>query len=574
MGWIGGWTGGWDWIVPGLRWAPFALGALWLVLEGIMGALRPDLFHGMLAGLTAAGWLFGLGLPIPALVIVLGLFPVLHHFILIQPSARNAWEDAAGFTRVEGTLRDVWKEEPAEGGGGLGMLLGEATVWRSGRTWELAELTVMLPRGSPWRMPRRRRVRMGGSAGLDPDCSGTTASRRLCLRFSQADHHLRGQSLRAREGESLRIRLRDRAAYYLSAEPLAVYLPIVLGLRERSTPEARGVAAVFRRVGIAHLFAISGLHVGLLYLLFAWLPRALYRAGLGSLPLGQGWVHASSVFRLAATALVWAYVAMIGFPVSAVRAALMGSVLVWNGHWGVRAHPLLVLGFAALAILLPAPSQFYDLSFQMSFLAYFFLLCALGTFGPTWARIRARIRAPLARLNPGRGEDPRPPDVPGAGEGMPGRGAMQDLGRGRRLTDRLLDGVAINLWLTAWITLGMWPLILTTFGRISLVVFIGNLVMIPVMSLLVLPLGVIALATSLALLDSAAGGMAEALVFTVLETSLRGWIALARFLDHLSEFLVITGQPHWPSQAYLLYYTVVLGAVWAVVRPGRDRIGN
>jgi ComEC/Rec2-related protein len=502
----------------------------WLLWEGAAGRLRLDLPHLLGAGLLGASWLLLRRLYSPALLALALLAPLLLHFAWQLPAASRALTGDAGYLRLEGTVRGRWSAGGAQTGGAR-LLLGEAVLWRAGERLPLAELEVVLPRESVWRFPYRGRVRIGGRLAAAPAHPADRPERRLRLTFGEAAHHLRTPLPGFWEGETLR--LRDRAAYYLSPRALAVYLPILLGLRERTTPEARAVAGTFRRVGIAHLFAISGLHVGLLFVLLGGIVGSVQGLWAEHAGRGQGWAHARAATRVGVVAAIWLYIALIGFPIPAVRAALMGTMLVWTGLWGTRSPPVYVLCLAGGVLLVVAPSQIYDLSFQLSFLAYFFLLCALALFRP--------LRVPR--------------------EVAPWR---------RRLT-LVADGCRLNLWMTLLITLGLWPLATATFGQLSLLVFAGNLVMIPLLGLAALPLGLAAFLASLAHLQAAPGGWTERLAFGALDATLRAWVWLAELLDALGGALVIRWRSDMEPRAYLLYYALLLLLIWGLLRWRRSR---
>ncbi|HEX9842120.1 MAG TPA: ComEC/Rec2 family competence protein [bacterium] len=519
------------------RWAPLAGVLAWLAWETAAGHLRPDLPHVLAAGMAGAAWLAGRRLWGAAALAALLLTPLAWHFAVSLPAAQRALHEPRGTVRIEGTVRarSALEHEGAQGAqseGGARLLLGDAVLWRHGERLRLAELEAELPGVSEWAIAHRSRLRIGGT--LRPGPAGVALRRgRLRLAFAAGEHHRVSEPPAAWSGEALRLHLRDRAAYYLSRPALAVYLPVVLGVRERDTPEAREVAGAFRRVGVAHLFAISGLHVGLLYGLFLLLQHW----GLGWLRRGQGWVHAPALRRAGVLAAVWLYIALIGFPIPAVRAALMGSLLVWNEHWGTRSPPLYMLGMAALLLLAGDPSQLYDVSFQLSFGAYFFLLCALGLHRP----------------------------VLGAREG-------RQRPRWRRWLQGGIEGAWLNLWLTVLITAGLWPLVSASFGTISLLVFVGNLVMVPLLGLVVLPAGLAGLATSGLYAGAAPGAWLERAVFSVLDAVLLGWVWLVERLDALSGLLVLAVRLDWPPQVYAGYYAVLLAAIgWGFARRNRRR---
>lgn len=125
---------------------------------------------------------------------------------------------------------------------------------------------------------------------------------------------------------------------------------MLLGWRSGLTDE---ITTPFMKSGAMHLFAISGLHIGLL----AYVLMALLRLpGLSSM-----------VARLVVLPLVWFYIAATGWPASAVRAGLMLTVW-WSASLLRRPpQPLNSLCAAAWLILLWQPRQLFQAGFQLSF---------------------------------------------------------------------------------------------------------------------------------------------------------------------------------------------------------------
>lgn len=92
----------------------------------------------------------------------------------------------------------------------------------------------------------------------------------------------------------------------------------------------------FVRAGTAHLLAISGFHVGLLALLVIWVV---------------GRAAPQRVATAVGTALAWGYVALLGFPDAATRAALLLSLVTAGRLLG---RPVLAAGALGSALLLLA----------------------------------------------------------------------------------------------------------------------------------------------------------------------------------------------------------------------------
>jgi competence protein ComEC len=146
-----------------------------------------------------------------------------------------------------------------------------------------------------------------------------------------------------------RDRLVDRLdRLYEGRAPLVAAL--VLARREGLDPSVRERFAV---TGVAHLLAISGFHVGVV----AGLLFALARAMGVTRPRAM----------LAATACAWVYVALIGFPDAACRAALIMACVALSR---LRGHPPSrwgALACAALILLVLDPTRLGSPGFQLSF---------------------------------------------------------------------------------------------------------------------------------------------------------------------------------------------------------------
>ena len=138
----------------------------------------------------------------------------------------------------------------------------------------------------------------------------------------------------------------------LPSEEGSLLAGIILGAREELSPR---LEESFRRAGMAHVLAVSGLHIGLIALLLLQLFR------LFKIKQDFSW--------LLILILIFIYLSVIGFKPSALRAALMLSL--GAGAFLVKKDkdPLTALALAALIILIVKPLWLFTISFQMSFMA-------------------------------------------------------------------------------------------------------------------------------------------------------------------------------------------------------------
>lgn len=122
----------------------------------------------------------------------------------------------------------------------------------------------------------------------------------------------------------------------------------------------RQVTDAFAGVGLAHLTAVSGFHVGLVVGLLSW---ALRRLGAG-----RRW---SPLLSLPA---VWGYVMICGASPSALRAAAMATVAAVVLSLGRRSNGIAILSVVGLWLLAVRPGLVHDLGARLSFLATFGIL--------------------------------------------------------------------------------------------------------------------------------------------------------------------------------------------------------
>lgn len=119
---------------------------------------------------------------------------------------------------------------------------------------------------------------------------------------------------------------------------------------------AKDVSQNFSKTGLSHIIAVSGFNVTIIaeYLMLVGIFIGLWRKQ-------AFWFAVIGIFL---------FVLMVGFPSSAVRAGVMGSLLLWAMKNGRLANSFNAIIFAAAIMLLLNPLLLkWDIGFQLSFLA-------------------------------------------------------------------------------------------------------------------------------------------------------------------------------------------------------------
>jgi competence protein ComEC len=146
---------------------------------------------------------------------------------------------------------------------------------------------------------------------------------------------------------------RKTLALGLEQEDTPLRLTWTLAL-DWKAPLTETIEEPFMRAGTYHIFAVDGLRIGLLAGIGVGLLRAL------RLP--------RALCGLLVIPVIWFYTGITGWPASAVRAAIMMSIVI--AGWAIHCPANLVnsLFAAAFIILLWDPSQLFQPGFQLSFL--------------------------------------------------------------------------------------------------------------------------------------------------------------------------------------------------------------
>ena len=156
----------------------------------------------------------------------------------------------------------------------------------------------------------------------------------------------------------------------------AVVLAMTTGERGEIGTELR---QNYSASGASHLLAVSGLHIGIAFMLINILLMPLVLLRYGNL-----------LRSILAIALIWLYVWLCGMSPSAVRAAIMFSLLQFSLSSLREYVGINILAGTAFAMLITDSHLLFDISFQLSFTAVAgIILWALPLYRLCTTRFRA-----------------------------------------------------------------------------------------------------------------------------------------------------------------------------------------
>ncbi len=266
--------------------------------------------------------------------------------------------------------------------------------------------------------------------------SASVSDENHLIRLHAADTNWFGQALeRSREAVS---DLVEKAAPHQVSGLLKALL---IADRSEISPEVR---QAFNRTGIAHLLAISGLHIGMVATLAFFGFRLLLARS--QRVLLAAWVTRGAALMSALPVLFYGLLA--GMSPATQRAVIMVMVFLLALLFEREHDSVNTLAIAALVILIVNPSALFEISFQLSFVAVFSILYAL------------RHLAFVSRLKSG----PR----------------------------TVLKRLALFLLVSAAAIIGTVPVTLYYFNQTSLIGILTNCLMVPLVGFLVVQLGLLA----------------------------------------------------------------------------------
>ncbi|HKI59883.1 MAG TPA: DNA internalization-related competence protein ComEC/Rec2 [Mariprofundaceae bacterium] len=258
----------------------------------------------------------------------------------------------------------------------------------------------------------------------------------------------------------------------------------------------------FAAAGAAHLLAISGLHVGMVagwaFMLIWWL-----------LTRRERWIIHLPVRKIALTTgllIAIIYAAIAGWPITAQRSVLMLAAAAVAWWLRSRASPLNTMLAALILILLVDPGAIESISLWLSFIAVTALLIGSG----------------------------------------------EETGDQRHALSNPLGWIRALLLVSVIATLATLPVIADIFGRVPTYSLIANLILVPLYSILALPLSIIGEVAAVIGLEDLAGW-----VFSMAASVISyGNILLAQLHTWPGGNLWVGDVPLWVGMLYAMGMTI------------------
>ncbi len=246
-----------------------------------------------------------------------------------------------------------------------------------------------------------------------------------------------------------RDRVRQAALKTLEAPSLGLYLGMIIGEQSFISPEIRDD---FMATGTVHIISISGSHLGLLAFLSFFLVKALSRH------MPPRWLETLSrritPTRLAVGAtipLVIFYTLLAGSPVATVRSLMMVLLFllaVWLGH---ERKILVALAVAAAVVTVHDPHAIFDISFQLSYVSVLAIALAFRWMEKT----------------------------------------QNDFELAESKTSKIRHWLGQYFLMTVAATLAALPLVAYYFNQVAWLGLMANLVVVPLVGFIVVPLGLL-----------------------------------------------------------------------------------
>ncbi len=168
---------------------------------------------------------------------------------------------------------------------------------------------------------------------------------------------------------------RQKISNYLSKngmqnENLAIVKALLLGQRQSVSKELK---QSYSNAGVIHILAISGLHIGIIWVILSFLFRPLRR-----------FKHGKLTSSLLIILFLWSYAVFVGMSASVVRAVTMFTAISIGQSFNRPIKTVHSLIFSLFILLLLHPDFLFSVGFQLSYLAVFGIVWLQPKLSSLW----------------------------------------------------------------------------------------------------------------------------------------------------------------------------------------------
>ena len=183
-------------------------------------------------------------------------------------------------------------------------------------------------------------------------------SQRIYTTMTIKDYQIRvissNPSLKYRIKANFKKNVENLFNQHLSKDNSQIITSIILG---ESSYIDEDTLSLYRELGLAHILAVSGLHIGIItgFLIFIFSRLGIKR----------------KINICLSLSIMWIYGFLIGYPPSILRASIMFSVLFYSSIIHEPYNSINTLSVGCLILLLINPYYLFNIGFQLSFIAAF-----------------------------------------------------------------------------------------------------------------------------------------------------------------------------------------------------------
>ncbi|MDM8523707.1 DNA internalization-related competence protein ComEC/Rec2 [Desulfococcaceae bacterium HSG8] len=230
----------------------------------------------------------------------------------------------------------------------------------------------------------------------------------------------------------------------------------------------------FSQAGIAHLLAISGLHIDIIWNLTFFFVRWLFFSRLGFF-YWKARVRSSAVILSLFPVMMYALFSGMSIPTQ--RALIMFTILSISFVKEEEYDSLNALALAGILILFIYPYALFSASFQLSFCAIFSII-----YGSSQVRHKISMITDDTADHPGNPNSLMAFFRPSEEEKRAARKAVRSGG---------VEKLFSLFWVSMSAILGTLPFIMLHYNKVTLVGLFSNFIFIPVIGFIVVPLGLL-----------------------------------------------------------------------------------